>query len=122
MIAIALVVAPAWAIRRATRERDFPRSARRCASAILAVYALSSIFVVISDPAEWLGRHPVASDLARIFSLPVMAIGGLVFWLVGFRLVPSAYRSGLKAVLVVVGSTITRFLLVLAVFHLCGAF
>jgi hypothetical protein len=120
VLAIGLVLVSGVALFRASYDGALPRLAKRGALTLLILAVLSILIAIFAEPAQWPGLHPVASRLATVLFLPVLAASGLVFWLVGFRSAPSGYRSGIKAVLLVLGSTVIGLFFVTAVFVLLG--
>jgi hypothetical protein len=120
VLAIVLVLVSGAALFRASYDSALPRLAKRGSLAVLMLSVLSILIAIFAEPAQWLVNHPVASNLATGLFFPILIASGFTFWLVGFRSVPSGYRSGTKAVLLVLGCTITGFLLVTGVFVLLG--
>jgi hypothetical protein len=120
ILAIVLVLVSAVALYRASRDGALPPLAKRGSLTLLLLSALLILITIFGEPAQWPGRHPIASNLVAALSLLVLAVSGITFWFLGFRSVPSGYCSGMKAVVLVLGSTFACLLFVVAVFFLVG--
>jgi hypothetical protein len=120
VLAIVLVLVSGAALFRASYDSAIPQLAKRGWLVVLALSVLAILIAYFAEPAQWPGRHPVASRLATWSFFPILVASGFTFWFLGFRCVPSGYRSGKKAVLLTLGSAVAGFLLVTAVFVLVG--
>jgi hypothetical protein len=120
ILAIVLVLISGVALFRASYDGALPRLAKRGSLTVLMLSVLLILIAICAEPAQWRGNHFIVSTLTTVLFFPVLAASGFTFWLLGFRFVPSGYRSGKKAVLLVIGSTIAGFLFVTAVFVLLG--
>lgn len=81
---------------------------------LLSAAWLLPCVVFLAEPEQWPTRAPALSSLARALSLLTYPICGILFWLLGFRLVPQApLRTGLPAVACIVGSTLAIIILVI---------
>jgi hypothetical protein len=112
-----LIIIAAAALFQARALGGIPRSAIIGTVAVLLTAVFLTGLILFSEPAQWPSRHPNASAVAKILPLPAFIVSGVVFWLVGFYSVASpSYRGGLRAVIVIVASTIGVLLFVAGIY------